>query len=302
MKKTIIILAALAILLLAGDLVFYFLFYQPNSIQSLNHDKAGIINTNVALANLTNLPTADDTDGDGLPNTDEAIAGTDPNVFDTDMDGYPDGLEVSSGHKPLAGTGFVFYNQSNQPITPSTTQNINGTMTTVVELQDVQPLLFTDVSLEFFLYDKCVEVQDYGAQFGSKGLADGKTYEYCQLPAGEECNPKAFLFNQCVFRPATISTSERQSINSSLAGYQAQFSCGGEYSFSGERIYGIEKQNGFYLVYALGELKANQDAVYLLILNSNFQVTASYYDGEIPLVPEVKADGTLANPTGILYC
>ena len=42
-----------------------------------------------------------DTDGDGLPDSVEAIYGTDPNNPDTDGDGYNDGAEVRTGHDPL---------------------------------------------------------------------------------------------------------------------------------------------------------------------------------------------------------
>lgn len=42
-----------------------------------------------------------DTDGDGLPDSVEAIYGTDPNNPDTDGDGYSDGAEVRTGHDPL---------------------------------------------------------------------------------------------------------------------------------------------------------------------------------------------------------
>lgn len=42
-----------------------------------------------------------DTDGDGLPDSVEAIYGTDPNNPDTDGDGFSDGAEVKTGHDPL---------------------------------------------------------------------------------------------------------------------------------------------------------------------------------------------------------
>ncbi|MBI2077589.1 MAG: hypothetical protein HYT80_04345 [Euryarchaeota archaeon] len=45
-----------------------------------------------------------DTDEDGLSNTDEAAAGTDPNNADTDGDGFSDRLEVRSGTNPLSAT------------------------------------------------------------------------------------------------------------------------------------------------------------------------------------------------------
>ncbi len=42
----------------------------------------------------------EDTDGDGLSNSEEALFGSDPNVVDTDGDGYSDGSEVLAGYDP----------------------------------------------------------------------------------------------------------------------------------------------------------------------------------------------------------
>ena len=41
-----------------------------------------------------------DTDGDGLPDSQEASLGTDPNNFDSDNDGASDGVEVSASTDP----------------------------------------------------------------------------------------------------------------------------------------------------------------------------------------------------------
>lgn len=41
-----------------------------------------------------------DTDGDMLPDDQEAAHGTDPNNPDTDGDGYSDGAEVKAGYNP----------------------------------------------------------------------------------------------------------------------------------------------------------------------------------------------------------
>ena len=48
-----------------------------------------------------NDPADDDTDGDGLSDTDETLAGTDPLNPDTDGDGLPDGTEAIAGTDPL---------------------------------------------------------------------------------------------------------------------------------------------------------------------------------------------------------
>jgi len=59
------------------------------------------------------LPPAEDPDGDGLTNDEEASLGTDPFVADSDGDGFLDGEEVASGTDPVAsgsvptGTGVV---------------------------------------------------------------------------------------------------------------------------------------------------------------------------------------------------
>ncbi len=45
-------------------------------------------------------PSADDDDGDGLSNTEEAEIGTDPDKADTDRDGVDDGDEVTDGTNP----------------------------------------------------------------------------------------------------------------------------------------------------------------------------------------------------------
>ncbi len=44
---------------------------------------------------------ARDTDGDSLPDWEEAVRGTDPNRADTDNDGTPDGEEIHVGRDPL---------------------------------------------------------------------------------------------------------------------------------------------------------------------------------------------------------
>ncbi|MEO8425691.1 MAG: hypothetical protein ABI651_01130 [Verrucomicrobiota bacterium] len=59
-----------------------------------------------ALPRFTLVPldsTAQDTDGDGLPDVVEFVYGTDPNKADTDGDGISDGVEVAQGTNPLDG-------------------------------------------------------------------------------------------------------------------------------------------------------------------------------------------------------
>ena len=47
-----------------------------------------------------------DSDGDGLSDTDESLAGTDPLRPDTDGDGSPDGSEIAAGTDPLDGASL----------------------------------------------------------------------------------------------------------------------------------------------------------------------------------------------------
>jgi len=58
-----------------------------------------------------------DTDGDGLSDTDEALAGTNPLNPDTDSDGAPDGAEVQAGTDPLdASSIFRIIRLSRNPV------------------------------------------------------------------------------------------------------------------------------------------------------------------------------------------
>ncbi|MFA5021702.1 MAG: hypothetical protein WC508_01285 [Patescibacteria group bacterium] len=82
------------------------------------------INTNVNINSNTNtatqapLPSALDSDNDGLTAAEESLYGTDSNNADSDGDGYQDGAELLSGYDPtqknqtLLGSGlFLTYNQ-----------------------------------------------------------------------------------------------------------------------------------------------------------------------------------------------
>jgi hypothetical protein len=73
------------------------------------------VNDGTELANGTNplvaeaapqIDTTADTDGDRLPDADEATIGTDPNLADTDGDGWFDGDEVNLGADPFDATIF----------------------------------------------------------------------------------------------------------------------------------------------------------------------------------------------------
>lgn len=63
------------------------------------NDEADPANTDPCIPNPNAGPC--DQDGDGLTNTQEGVAGTDPIVPDTDGDGINDGAEVSAGSDPL---------------------------------------------------------------------------------------------------------------------------------------------------------------------------------------------------------
>ena len=53
------------------------------------------------LAETGSNPLDDDTDGDGLPDADEVVRGTDPRLEDTNGDGVNDGDQVAGGQDPL---------------------------------------------------------------------------------------------------------------------------------------------------------------------------------------------------------
>ena len=53
-----------------------------------------------ASFSFQDVPGRSDTDGDGIPDSEEAAHGTDPERADTDGDGIPDGVEVAAGYDP----------------------------------------------------------------------------------------------------------------------------------------------------------------------------------------------------------
>lgn len=54
-----------------------------------------------------------DSDGDGIPDAEEATYKTDPHNYDTDGDGYSDGYEIANGMDPLKPN---VYNNPNRPL------------------------------------------------------------------------------------------------------------------------------------------------------------------------------------------
>lgn len=61
----------------------------------------------LSATNTRRVIRAQDRDGDGLRDSEEAFYGTDPATGDTDGDGYADGLEVHEGYNPLGAGTFT---------------------------------------------------------------------------------------------------------------------------------------------------------------------------------------------------
>jgi hypothetical protein len=70
-------------------------------------DEAGF--ESVAVQRVIVLIATDDSDGDGLSDADEIVAGSDPARVDTDGDGVGDGLEVHTGSDPTRVAAHVYY-------------------------------------------------------------------------------------------------------------------------------------------------------------------------------------------------
>lgn len=88
-----------------------------NANLNLNTNTNSNINTNINTDRLVPLPSAPDTDNDGLTAEEEKLYGTNADKADTDSDGYTDGAEILNGYDPtksnalLSNSGlFVSYN------------------------------------------------------------------------------------------------------------------------------------------------------------------------------------------------
>ena len=90
--------------LLAGSLLLSIgLVYAASRINDFRTAPGSVI----ALNPTNGKAPAGDTDYDGLPDWEEIIYGTDPEVADTDGDGTPDGVEVKTSQDPsIPGAGF----------------------------------------------------------------------------------------------------------------------------------------------------------------------------------------------------
>jgi len=97
-----------------------------------------------------------DTDGDGLPDAQEARLGTNPNVADTDGDGMPDGWEIRNGYDPLSsgdasldtdGDGLTNLQEYQQGTNPASADTDGDGMSDLFETQYLlSPLSNTDAA------------------------------------------------------------------------------------------------------------------------------------------------------------
>jgi len=115
--KNFLIILILSVAVVLGAVFIYNKFKKSNPSVKQNNQSAQTVKNAALEAKKTEFNntikeiTKDDSDADGLSNSDEAKYGTDPNSADTDHDGLLDGDEVNIYHTdPLKadtdGDGF----------------------------------------------------------------------------------------------------------------------------------------------------------------------------------------------------
>lgn len=100
---------------------------------------------------LVPVLTTQDSDGDGLTDENELIAGTNPYLSDTDSDGMSDQLEVLNGTNPLCAEGEVCEDAVNQQgiLTKQTSNVLNG-IDIPEGFDPTDPEQLMDLELQFF--------------------------------------------------------------------------------------------------------------------------------------------------------